>query len=192
MDVIYFLCASLDSSTVQLHDSLGSRRSCASSKAGFSSQNGDRACSVYYRRAAFCWAFLWGKGLSAKNVNKEIFSVYGGKCFSRKAVHNWVKKFSEGHSKVADDETEVRKLLRQQSKTPLCCGFRRTGKAMGQVYRCWWRTCREINVLFFPGSNITFFYVLYPFMTYLLTLPRIYHPTIWRYIICMLKESLKR
>jgi hypothetical protein len=38
----------------------------------------------------------------------------------------------------------------------LCCGFRRTGKAMGQVYQCWWSICREINV-FFPGSNITYF-----------------------------------
>jgi hypothetical protein len=31
-------------------------------------------------------------------------------------------------------------------KRRLCCGFRRTGKAMGQVYRCWWRICQEINV----------------------------------------------
>jgi hypothetical protein len=37
----------------------------------------------------------------------------------------------------------------------LCCGSRRTGKAMGQVYQCGWRIYREINV--FPGSNITCF-----------------------------------
>jgi hypothetical protein len=43
MDVIRFLCVSLGSSAVQLHDSLASRRACACSKAGFSSQNGDRA-----------------------------------------------------------------------------------------------------------------------------------------------------
>jgi hypothetical protein len=30
-----------------------------------------------------------------------------------------------------------------------CCRFRRTGKAMGQVYQCWWRICQEINVFFF-------------------------------------------
>jgi transposase len=29
--------------------------------------------------------------------------VYGGKCLSRKAVHNWVQKFSEGRSKITDD-----------------------------------------------------------------------------------------
>jgi hypothetical protein len=34
---------------------------------------------------------------------KKMFHVYGGKCLSRKAVHNWVKKFSQGRSKVADD-----------------------------------------------------------------------------------------
>jgi hypothetical protein len=41
--VIGFLCLSLGSSTVQLHDSLGSRRACAYSEAGFGSQNADRA-----------------------------------------------------------------------------------------------------------------------------------------------------
>jgi hypothetical protein len=41
MDVICFLCVSLGSGTVQLHDSLCSRRACACSEAGFSSQNGD-------------------------------------------------------------------------------------------------------------------------------------------------------
>jgi hypothetical protein len=52
----------------------------------------------------------------------------------------------------------------------LCCGFRRTGKAMGQVYQCWWRICLEINV--FSRFEYHMFYVLYPFVTYVLTLPR--------------------
>jgi hypothetical protein len=47
--------------------------------------------------------FLWGKALNAKNIHKEMFPVYGGKCLSCKAVHNWVKKFSQGCSKVTDD-----------------------------------------------------------------------------------------
>jgi hypothetical protein len=47
--------------------------------------------------------FLWAKWLSAKNINKELFPVYSGKCLSRKAVHNCVHKFSQGHAKVADD-----------------------------------------------------------------------------------------
>jgi hypothetical protein len=31
--------------------------------------------------------FLLAKGVNAKNVRKEMFPVYGGKCLSRKAVH---------------------------------------------------------------------------------------------------------
>jgi hypothetical protein len=33
--------------------------------------------------------FLWPKGLTAKDIRKEMFPVYGGKCLSLKAVHNW-------------------------------------------------------------------------------------------------------
>jgi hypothetical protein len=47
--------------------------------------------------------FLWAKGLNAKDMHKEIFPVYGGKCLLCKAVRNWVEKFSQGHSKFADD-----------------------------------------------------------------------------------------
>jgi hypothetical protein len=56
-------------------------------------------------------------------------------------------------------------------KRLLCCGFRRTGKAMKQVYQCRWRLCRETNV--FPGFEYHIFYVLCPFVAYLLTLARI-------------------
>jgi hypothetical protein len=43
---------------------------------------------------------------------------------------------------------------------------------LGQVYQCWWRICREINV--FSGLEYQMFYVLYPFVIYLLTLLHIY------------------
>jgi transposase len=46
---------------------------------------------------------LWAKGLSAKDIHKEMFPIYGGKCLSHKAVHNWVEKFSQGCLKVTDD-----------------------------------------------------------------------------------------
>jgi hypothetical protein len=39
-----------------------------------------------------------------KDTHKEIFPVYSGKCLPCKMVHNWVEKFSQGCSKVADDE----------------------------------------------------------------------------------------
>jgi hypothetical protein len=32
--------------------------------------------------------FLRAKGHSEKDIHEEIFPVYGGKCLSRKAVHN--------------------------------------------------------------------------------------------------------
>jgi hypothetical protein len=44
--------------------------------------------------------FLWAKGLN--DIHKETFRVHGGKCLPRKAVHNWVEKFSQGRLKVAD------------------------------------------------------------------------------------------
>jgi hypothetical protein len=64
-----FLCVSLGNSTVQLHDSLGSRRTCACSEAGFSSQIGDRARGLYYRRTALCYAFFFvGKRTQRKKI----------------------------------------------------------------------------------------------------------------------------
>jgi hypothetical protein len=38
--------------------------------------------------------FLWAKGLNAKDMHKEMFSVYGGKCLLRKGVHNCVASVS--------------------------------------------------------------------------------------------------
>jgi hypothetical protein len=67
--------------------------------------------------------FLWAKGLDTNDIHKEIFPVYGGKCLSCKAVHSRVEKFSQGRSKVANDETEVRKWLRQQSNDFYAAGF---------------------------------------------------------------------
>jgi hypothetical protein len=154
MDVIGFLCVSLGSSTVQLHDSLGNRRACACSDAGLCSQNGERAWGIYYRRAAFCCAFLWAKEFNAYSIHKDMFSAYSGKCLSRKAVQNLVQKFSRSLSKVADNARPIAEVAETRVKRLLFCGFRRTGKAMGQVYQCWWRICRE---MFFPGSNITCF-----------------------------------
>jgi hypothetical protein len=38
--------------------------------------------------------FLSAKGLTAKNVHTEMFSVRGGKCLSLKVVHNWTANVS--------------------------------------------------------------------------------------------------
>jgi hypothetical protein len=62
--------------------------------------------------------FLWAKGLNSNDIHKETFSVYGGKCLSRKAVHNCVQKFSQGRSKVAADARPGRPLETATEATP--------------------------------------------------------------------------
>jgi hypothetical protein len=96
---------------------------------------------------------------------KKIFPVYGGKCLSRKAVHNWVADVSLMTKKL----NRRRKVAETTAKRFLRCGFRSTGKAMGQVYQCWWRICRERNVFFRFECHM--FCVLYSFVTYLLAAP---------------------
>jgi hypothetical protein len=56
--------------------------------------------------------FLWPKGINEKDIHKEMFPVYGGKCLSRKAVHDWVANVSL-----------ITKSLRQQSKDFYVAGF---------------------------------------------------------------------
>jgi hypothetical protein len=67
--------------------------------------------------------FLWAKCISAKDIQKEMFPVYGGKCLSCKAVHNWVEKFSEGRSKVADDARPGAAVAETTVIRLLCCRF---------------------------------------------------------------------
>jgi transposase len=77
--------------------------------------------------------FLWIEGLNAKDIHTDVFPVYCGKCFSHKAVHNWVQKFSQGRLKLADDvrlgrpveiSTEaivhrVEELIRDEKRIPM-------------------------------------------------------------------------
>jgi hypothetical protein len=86
MDVIGFLCVSLGSSTVQLRDSLDADAHAHVQR--LVSVVKMATVLVYYRRAAFFCAFLWAKGFNAKNIRKEMFSVYGGESLSHKSVHS--------------------------------------------------------------------------------------------------------
>jgi hypothetical protein len=166
MDVTRFLCVTLGSSSVQLHDSACSRRTCSCSEAGFSSQNGDCALGMQNRTANFCCASLWAKGLNAKDIHKKcILFTVGSVCRVKRfttgwQTFRWWRRGWNGGGEVA--ETTVKRLL--------CRGFRRPGKAMGPVHQCWWRICREINI-FFPGSNITCF-TFYFHLIYWLSLIR--------------------
>jgi hypothetical protein len=79
-----------------------------------------------------------------------MFSVYGGKCLSRKAIHSWLDKFFQGRLKVEDDARAGAEVGETTVKRLLCCGFRRTGKAM---------LVKDIsrNNFFSPDSNIACF-----------------------------------
>jgi hypothetical protein len=92
--------------------------------------------------------FLWAKRVDAKDMRKEIFPVYCGMCLLHKATHNWVEKFSQGHSKVANDAQPGGEVAETAVKRFLCSGFGCTGKAMGRVYQCWWKICQEIIFFF--------------------------------------------
>jgi hypothetical protein len=56
---------------------------------------------------------LWTKELNAKDIRKEMFPVYGGKCLSRKAVHDWVEKRGKYFADDEEVETDVRKWPRE-------------------------------------------------------------------------------
>jgi hypothetical protein len=102
-------------------------------------------------------------------INKCFLFTVGSVCR--------VKRSTTGSRKSLRDvrksqmiPNQVWKWLRQQSKKLLCCVFRCTGKEMGQIYQCWRRMSR--NTCFFK-FEYNMFYVLYPFVSCLLTLPRI-------------------
>jgi hypothetical protein len=63
----------------------------------------------------------------------EMLPVCCGKCLERKAVDNWVGKFSQGRFRVADNARSVEEVAEKTVKRLLRCGFRRTGKTMAHV-----------------------------------------------------------
>jgi hypothetical protein len=101
---------------------------------------------------------------------KDMFPLYGGKCLSHKAVHKCVEKSSQSLSKFANDARPGADVAETTVRRHLFCGFRPTGKAMGQVYQCRSRICREINILSMLEYHI--FYVFYPFVIYFLAFLR--------------------
>jgi hypothetical protein len=107
--------------------------------------------------------FLWEKGLNAKDIHKKCFLfTVGSVCRVKRFTTEW-ETFSlmtklKRSCASGFDNSQKNSVLR----------FRSTDKAMEQVYQCCWRICREIHV--FIGSNIICFYILHPFVTYLLTL----------------------
>jgi predicted nucleic acid-binding protein len=66
---------------------------------------------------------MWAKGLNGTDVYKEMCSVYGRKCFSFQAIHNWVEKFSQGRSKVDGYARSGAEVARQGPKNFYASGF---------------------------------------------------------------------
>jgi hypothetical protein len=64
-----------------------------------------------------------GERNQCKDILAEMLPVYGGKCLSRKAVHNWFEKRGKSFADDKEFETEMRKWLRQQSKDFCAAGF---------------------------------------------------------------------
>jgi hypothetical protein len=91
-------------------------------------------------------------------------SVWRVKRFTTWQTYCWWRRGWNAGAEVA--ETTDKRLLR--------CGFRRSGKAMGQAYERWLRICREMNVFF----QVLIKHV-YPFVTCLVTLPhmKLYVPS---------------
>jgi hypothetical protein len=48
--------------------------------------------------------------MAAKDIHKEMLTLYGEHCLSRQAVHNWVQKFSEGRTNIEDEDPVGRPL----------------------------------------------------------------------------------
>jgi hypothetical protein len=147
MEVTGFLCVSLGSSTNQLLWQSRKKTFCACSEAG------DCAWPSILR-----YAFLWMKG--------PMQRIFIKKCFLFMVASGCRVKRSTLHDQCSADDAEVETTI----KRFLCCGFLCDGKAMGQVYRCWQKTCLEI---FCPCSNKTHFTFYIPLWPILLTHPRI-------------------
>jgi hypothetical protein len=149
IDVIGFLCVSLGSSTVQLHNSLGAHAYIQRlvKMATVSVYTTEERNSVVH--------FLCAKRFKAKDIYKEMFLVYCGKCPSRETVHKWVENFSQGRSKVAVMPDQVREVAETTVRYFCAAGFDAPVKQ--------WDRCVRVGggyvekSCFSSGSNITCF-----------------------------------
>jgi hypothetical protein len=89
MDKIRFPYVSLDSSIADVH--AHAERLVLVVKTAIVSED----CTTEEQRSVV--RFSWAKGLSAKDINKEMFPVYGAKCCR-------VKQFTTGWQIFADGE----------------------------------------------------------------------------------------
>jgi hypothetical protein len=65
--------------------------------------------------------------------------MYDGIYLTRKAANNLVEKFIQGSSKLTDNVRPATEMSEAKVKRLPRSGVRCTGKAMEQVYQCWWK-----------------------------------------------------
>jgi hypothetical protein len=139
--------------TGSLYISVGSRRACAYSEAGFNDQNGDRAWLVHYRRAAFYCAVFCGQEDSVRSIfiKKCLLFTVGGVCRVKRfttgwQTFRWWRRRWKGDAEVA--KTTVKNFC--------AVDFDALILLLEDMSR---------NKCSFPSLNITCFYVLYQFVT---------------------------
>jgi hypothetical protein len=102
--------------------------------------------------------FLWAKGLNEKDIHKEMFSVYVGKCLSRKRFTNESRNSLKDVRKSQMMPDQARKWLRQQSNDFYAASFDALVKQRDK--------CSSVDgayiekYMFFPRFEYHMFYVL--------------------------------
>jgi hypothetical protein len=145
---------------------------------GFSSQHGDRVWGIYYEEQRPIVRFC-SKRTQCKGIYKDMFPVYRGSVCR-------VKRFTTGSRNLSKMLGSPRwwnggaELAETTVKILLCCGFWRSGKAMGQLVLVLVEDMPR-NKCFFPCSNITCFtFYIHLWSKYWFSLVRIYrNQTSW-------------
>jgi hypothetical protein len=74
-------------------------------------------------------------------IKKCFLFMMGGNCCVKRFTTGSRNCHVGGKYFTNDKEAEGAEVAETTVKRLLCCGFRRSGKAMGQLYQCCWRTC---------------------------------------------------
>jgi hypothetical protein len=73
--------------------------------------------------------------MAAKDIHKEMLPMYGKRCLSRQAVHNWVQKFSEGRTSIEGEHLAVCACFSTATTRILRRRFPGTSETVGQVFK---------------------------------------------------------
>jgi hypothetical protein len=52
--------------------------------------------------------FLWLEKVKLMEIHRRMFQQYGGSCMSDRKVYQWVERFQEGQTSVADERHSSR------------------------------------------------------------------------------------